>query len=114
MAREYHIVAPGMTLGRDGALVFWHGRFYYSPGFVVETVDTTGAGDVFHGAFIYGVLEGWEMDRILDFANAMAALNCTAVGARGGIRSRREAEKLVATGSRHINRAYREQVTGNR
>ena len=41
MAREYKIPAPGMTLGRDGALVFWRGRFHYSPGFVVETVDTT-------------------------------------------------------------------------
>ena len=106
MAREFRVPAPGMTLGRDGALVFVKGRFHYSPGFVVETVDTTGAGDVFHGAFVYGLLAGWEMDRILDFSNAMAALNCTALGARGGISSRAEAEKLMATGRRHLNPAY--------
>jgi len=106
MAREFGIKAPGMTLGRDGALVYWQGRFHYSPGFVVETVDTTGAGDVFHGAFVYGLLQNWEMDRILDFSNAMAGLNCTQVGARGGIRSRTEAEKLMASGQRHLNRAY--------
>jgi sulfofructose kinase len=106
LADEYRIRAPGMTLGRDGALMLWDGHFHYSPGFVVETVDTTGAGDVFHGAFIYGLLEGWKVERILDFSNAMAGLNCTALGARGGIRSRAEAEHLMAKGVRHINRDY--------
>lgn len=105
-AREYGVPAPGMTLGRDGALVYWQGRFHYSPGFVVETLDTTGAGDVFHGAFIYGLIAGWEMGRILDFSNAMAALNSTKLGARGGIATVGEAERLMATGSRHINPAY--------
>lgn len=111
MATEYGIQAPGMTLGREGALVFCQGRFYYSPGFVVETVDTTGAGDVFHGAFIYGLLAGWEMGRTLDFSNALAGLNCTVLGARGGIAPRAAAERLMATGRRHVNRAYRRKAT---
>jgi len=106
MASEHKMKAPGMTLGRDGALIYQAGRFHYSPGFVVETVDTTGAGDVFHGAFIYGLLAGWPIERILEFANAMAALNCTMLGARGGIKTQAEAEKLVATGARHANPAY--------
>jgi len=106
MAREYRVRIPGMTLGRDGALVYDAGRFFYSPGFVVETVDTTGAGDVFHGAFAYALLAGWDIARALDFSNAMAALNCTALGARGGIKSRAEAEHLMATGTRHVNPAY--------
>jgi sugar/nucleoside kinase (ribokinase family) len=110
MAREYRVPTPGMTLGREGALVYHGGRFFYSPGFVVETVDTTGAGDVFHGAFAYALLEGWDIPHALDFANAMAALNCTALGARGGIKSRAEAEQLMATGKRHVNTAY--QVIG--
>ena len=107
MAREYRVRVPGMTLGRDGALVYEAGRFYYSPGFVVETVDTTGAGDVFHGAFIFGLLSAWDIGRTLDFSNALAGLNCTALGARGGIRSQGEAEQLIATGARHVNPAYR-------
>jgi sugar/nucleoside kinase (ribokinase family) len=107
MAREYRVPTSGMTLGRDGALLYHAGRFHYSPGFVVETLDTTGAGDVFHGAFAHAVLAGWEMARALDFSNAMAALNCTALGARGGIRSAAEAERLMATGRRQVNRAYR-------
>ncbi len=106
MVREYRIRMPGMTLGRNGALVYHAGRFIYSPGFVVETVDTTGAGDVFHGAFDYALLAGWDISRALDFSNAMAALNCTAVGARGGIKSLQEAERLMATGLRHVNPEY--------
>jgi sulfofructose kinase len=106
MAREYRIKVPGMTLGRDGALVYSEGRFIYSPGFVVETVDTTGAGDVFHGAFIFGLLRSWPLDRVLEFSNAMAALNCMALGARGGIRTEAEATDIIAKGSRHVNRQY--------
>ena len=106
MAREWGVPAPGMTLGRDGALVYWQGKYHYSPGFVVKTVDTTGAGDVFHGAFIYGVLAGWDMRRILDFSNAMAALNCTALGARAGIATRGAADRLMASGARQASRAY--------
>jgi sulfofructose kinase len=106
VAKEFGNLAVGMTLGADGALLDWRGSFIYSPGFIVEAVDTTGAGDVFHGAFIYGLLAGWEITRILDFSNALAALNCTALGARGGIASRGEAEKLMERGRRHINRAF--------
>ncbi len=112
MAREYKTRVAGMTLGRDGALVFAEGRFYYSPGFVVETVDTTGAGDIFHGAFVYGLLQRWKMDRILEFSNAMAGLNCTKLGARGGIATQKEAELLVARGARHRNPDYRNSADG--
>jgi sugar/nucleoside kinase (ribokinase family) len=106
MAREYGVRAPGMTLGSEGALVYQAGRFHYSAGFAVDTVDTTGAGDVFHGAFIYGLLAGWDIAHTLDFSNAMAALNCTALGARAGIPSQAAAEHLMATGERHVNEEY--------
>ena len=106
VSREYKIPAVGMTLGGDGALLFCAGRYYYSPGFVVDAVDTTGAGDVFHGALVYGLVRGWPMERLLDFANAMAGLNCTALGARGGIAKEAEADRLIAKGKRRINREY--------
>ena len=89
-----------MTLGAHGALARENGRFLYAPAFVVNTVDTTGAGDVFHGAFCYAVLKGMPMRRALDFCNAMAALNCAALGARGGIRSLEEVRALMARGER--------------
>lgn len=86
------------TLGQDGVLALEGGRLLYKPAYAVRCRDTTGAGDVFHGAFAYGLLQGWPTGRLLEFANAMAGLNSTALGARGGIATQAEAEKLMAEG----------------
>src|SRR6266853_730453 len=89
------------TLGEGGVLA-WDGKqFHYAAAFCIQPVDTTGAGDIFHAGFIYGLLQGWPLQRQLDFACAAAALNCTAVGARGGIQSIESIEQLIATGARH-------------
>jgi sulfofructose kinase len=93
------------TLGEEGVLA-WDGKqFHYAPAFRVPPVDTTGAGDIFHAGFIYGLLQGWPLPRQLDFACAAAALNCTTVGARGGIQSVESIDRLIATGARH-SQAY--------
>ncbi len=97
---EYGMKVAAMTLGAFGALARVDGRFHYSPAFVVNCVDTTGAGDVFHGAFCYAVLQGMPIHDTLEFSNAMAALNCTALGARGGIRGLDEARALMARAER--------------
>ena len=97
---EYGMRCAAMTLGAHGSLARIGGKFVYSPAFVVNCMDTTGAGDVFHGAFCYAVLQGMEMRDILDFSNAMAALNCTAIGARGGIKGVAEAQALMAKAER--------------
>jgi len=89
-----------MTLGVNGSLALADGRFTYAPGYVVNAIDTTGAGDVFHGAFCYAVLQGMTLRHSLDFSNAMAALNCTAMGARGGIRGLDEIQTLMDGGER--------------
>jgi sugar/nucleoside kinase (ribokinase family) len=89
------------TLGQEGVLA-WDGlRFHYAPAFQVKPVDTTGAGDIFHAGFIFGLLQGWMLSRQLAFACAAAALNCTALGARGGIQSVENIETLMATGTHH-------------
>lgn len=82
---EYGMRVAAMTLGAHGAVARMGGKYYYSPAFIVNTVDTTGAGDVFHGAFCYGVLNDFDIKETLEFSNAMAAWNCTAIGARGCI-----------------------------
>lgn len=92
-----------MTLGAHGALALENGRFIYSPAFVVNTVDTTGAGDVFHGAFCYAFLQGMPLRQALDFSNAMAALNCTALGARGGIATLETVSAMASTAPRRIH-----------
>ncbi|HEX2711105.1 MAG TPA: PfkB family carbohydrate kinase [Candidatus Acidoferrales bacterium] len=98
---RYGCRVTGATLGREGALAWDGGQFHYSPGYRVRAVDTTGAGDVFHGALVYALLQAWPLGRQLDFACAAAALNCTAVGARGGIRPLEEIERLMREGTRH-------------
>ena len=100
LRREYGLRVAAMTLGTHGCLALQDGRFHYAPAYVVRAVDTTGAGDVFHGAFCYAVLQDMELPLALDFSNAMAALNCTAYGARGGIRGLEEAQALMARGEK--------------
>jgi sulfofructose kinase len=100
LQNEYGMKVAAMTLGAHGALARVDGKFVYAPAFVVNCVDTTGAGDVFHGAFCYAVLQGMPMPEVLEFSNAMAALNCTAAGARGGIRGLDEIRALIARGER--------------
>jgi sulfofructose kinase len=73
------------TLGPSGAMAWVNGEIFYAGGFNVKTFDTTGAGDVFHGGFIYGLLQNWEVEKILRFANAVAALKCLDLGGRRGI-----------------------------
>ncbi len=89
------------TLGEEGVLAWDGAQFHYAAAFCVQPVDTTGAGDIFHAGFIYGLLQGWPLQRQLDFACAAAALNCTAIGARGGIQSVESIERRIATGARH-------------
>jgi sugar/nucleoside kinase (ribokinase family) len=97
---QYGMKVAAMTLGAHGSLARVDGKFVYAPAFMVNCVDTTGAGDVFHGAFCYAVLRGMAMPEALEFSNAMAALNCTALGARGGIRGLGEVCELMVNGAR--------------
>jgi sulfofructose kinase len=104
---EYKMRVAAMTLGPHGALAREGGKFVYSPGFVVNCMDTTGAGDVFHGAFCYSVLKGFTVRDALEFSNAMAALNCTQLGARGGIATADEALALAERGERRSHPDFR-------
>lgn len=87
LQRKYGSRAVCATIGVDGALAWDGTRFWYAPSYKVRVVDTTGAGDLFHAAFSYGILHRWDLQRILDFACAAAGLNCESLGARGGISS---------------------------
>jgi sulfofructose kinase len=91
------------TLGEEGVLAWDGTQFHYAPAFCIQPTDTTGAGDIFHAAFIYALLQGWPLPRQLDFACAAAALNCTALGARAGIQPVAAIEHLIATGARHAD-----------
>ncbi|MEO8099541.1 MAG: carbohydrate kinase family protein [Acidobacteriota bacterium] len=100
--REHGMKVAAMTLGAEGVLARADGKYIYAPGFVVDCVDTTGAGDVFHGAFCYSVLRAMSLSDALEFSCAMAALNCTKLGARGGIATAAEANALRARAQRRV------------
>jgi sulfofructose kinase len=99
--RRYGFRLTAATLGEEGVLA-WDGKsLHYAAAYRIEVVDTIGAGDIFHAGFIYGLLQGWPLQRQLEFACAAAALNCAGMGARGGIQPVQRIEQLMATGTRH-------------
>jgi sulfofructose kinase len=107
--RNFKCRLTAATLGGLGVLAWDGNKFLLCPGFVVGAVDTTGAGDIFHGAFLYGLVRNWTVEEILEFCCAAAALNCTAPGARGGIASLDQIAALLASGKRSES-AYSREV----
>ena len=101
MQRRFGCRLTAATLGTDGVLA-WDGEdMHHSPARQVPVIDTTGAGDIFHAGFIYGLLQDWTLRQQLEFACAAAAMNCTATGARGGICPVEAIETLMATAPRY-------------
>jgi len=88
-----------VTLGVQGAMAVVGDECVRFPAFKVHAVDTTGAGDIFHGGFIYGVMQNWTLEEIMTFANAAAGLNCTHLGARSKIPALREILKFANSGA---------------
>jgi sulfofructose kinase len=86
-----------VTLGEGGSLALCDGREIRTPAFAVDCVDSTGAGDAFRGGFAAGCLlmPDADVEDILNYANAVAALNCRALGARGGLPTSAEVEQLL-------------------
>jgi sugar/nucleoside kinase (ribokinase family) len=101
MQIRYGCQLAAATLGTDGVLAWDGNRYHRSAAYRVPVVDTTGAGDIFHAGFIYALLQGWPLDRQLDFSCAAAAMNCMAAGARGGIQPVEAIEDLMATANRY-------------
>ncbi|HEY2466966.1 MAG TPA: carbohydrate kinase family protein [Terracidiphilus sp.] len=99
--RQFGCAITAATLGAEGVIA-WDGHdFHTRAAYRVPVTDTTGAGDIFHAGFIYGLVQDWPLPRQLDFACAAAALNCTCSGARGGIGNVEMIERLMATTARY-------------
>jgi sugar/nucleoside kinase (ribokinase family) len=89
-----------VTQGERGCKVWTDDEHFQVPGFQVDAIDTTGAGDAFHGGFIYGTLQGWDLQRAATFANAVAAFNCQTLGGRRGLPSLAQVEALLSREAR--------------
>jgi len=94
---RYGCALVGMTIGAAGAVVYGDGSFIESPGFAAPggCRDTTGAGDAFHGGFLYGLLTGKDIETSLKLGNAVAAIKCSALGARTALPTKPELESFL-------------------
>jgi ribokinase len=79
-----------VTAGEQGAFCQTAKHSFHQPAFSVEVVDTTGAGDVFHGAFMAGLARNWPLSKILEFSAGVAALKCRGLGGREPIPTNKE------------------------
>ena len=64
----------------------------------ITVVDTTGAGDVFHGAFIFGLLKGWDAEKSAKFSSAVSAIKCTRLGGRAALPDYKTVQNFIKTG----------------
>lgn len=82
---KFGVAALTVTLGERGSMTASGEGAFYVPAFRVDAVDTTGAGDVFHGGYVYGLLRRWNLRDTVTFASALAAMKCMRMGGREGI-----------------------------
>jgi sulfofructose kinase len=94
---RYGCAIVGTTLGARGALIYCEGKFINSPAFEVPggCRDTTGAGDAFHGGFIYGMLSGEDLETCMKLGNAVAALKCRSLGSRAALPTADELKEFL-------------------
>ena len=81
------VKTPIVTLGAEGCAYLYQDKVFKLPAFNVKVLDTTGAGDCFHGAFCFGLARGFELPKAVAFASAVAAISCMKLGGRSGIPS---------------------------
>jgi sugar/nucleoside kinase (ribokinase family) len=93
--RTRHSTMLCVTLGRAGAMILEGDTIHFEPAFHVNAVDTTGAGDVWRGAFIHGLLRHEQPKSILRFANAAAAVSCTRAGAIDAVPALADVEEML-------------------
>jgi len=97
LQKRYGCAITGMTIGTAGAIVYCDGEFIESTGFEAPggCKDTTGAGDAFHAGFLYGMLLGDDIETSLRFGNAVAAMKCSALGARTALPTAEQLQKFL-------------------
>jgi sulfofructose kinase len=84
-----------ITLGDEGCICYNGEELIKIPAYTTDVIDTTGAGDNFHGAFLYGYLKQWDLVKVLHFASAFASITCSGLGGRGKIPTEKEVEELI-------------------
>ena len=95
LRRHTHASIVGITLGAARSMAWSEGQVVAAPAYRIDVKDTTGAGDIYHGAFSYGLLRQWPLDQICRFANAVSALSCRGLGGRAMLPRLSKVEALM-------------------
>jgi sugar/nucleoside kinase (ribokinase family) len=93
LARRGNIVV--VKMGGEGCLVRHRNTGFHAPAIQVQVVDVTSAGDVFNAGFIYGFLQGWELEQVARFANACGAIAVSQVGSAGIVSGVEQVEEFI-------------------
>jgi len=94
LARQGNFKTVAATAGVNGVYALVHGKMVHIPALKLDyVVDCTGAGDVFHGAYVYGLTQGWDIQKRLEWANVCAGLKCMKAGGRDSIPALKDVEK---------------------
>ncbi len=96
LRKQYKLDLVVVTRGKEGSVTVTAKETVSAPGFVIEAVDTTGAGGVFQGAYLYGHLMGWPSQRTARFANAAAAIMCSGMNGWGDIPTLKKVEDFLS------------------
>ncbi len=83
------------TEGKEGSYTVTRQERFHFPAYTVKVLDTTGAGDVFHGAYLIGLLRNWDLHTITAFSTAVSALKCAQLGGRQGIPTFEQVQKFL-------------------
>ena len=99
LQKRFGCAITGMTIGAGGAVIYCDGQFIEAPGFHPPggCRDTTGAGDAFHSGFLYGYLNGEDIETSAKLGNAVASMKCSALGARTSLPTKTELEEFIRT-----------------
>lgn len=100
LQQKYGNEVVALSHGSEGCFVAGVNKSFQSPAFNITPVDGTGSGDAFHAGMMYGLVEGWPLERTAEFANACGALNTIVMGARSGMKSAPEVEKFIRSSSK--------------
>ena len=95
LSRTYSPRFCAITLGEKGSVGLFDKQLIRVPAYPVDVVDTTGAGDMYHAAFVYGTLKNWDIPDIMKFSSAVAALKCLHLGGRKGAPSIEEVKRFM-------------------
>ena len=92
---------PGLVVITDGVKGSWihtqEGQYFHQLAYLLpQAVDTTGCGDSYHGAFLFGLLQGFELEKTASFASAAAAINSQHLGGRRGLPTYAQVETFLS------------------